>query len=42
MGSNIPGSKEIEYRTKNGITISYIFYDLKGKGRYPPEPDDIS
>jgi hypothetical protein len=27
--------KEIKYRTKDGALISYIFYDLKGKNRFP-------
>ena len=38
MGQNAPGSTQIQYKTKDGIPIKYIFYDLKGKTRYPSEP----
>lgn len=38
MGGNISGSTEFNYRTKTGIPITYIFYDLKGKNRFKGEP----
>jgi hypothetical protein len=40
MGNQVPGTKEIKYKTKDGIPISYIFYDLKGKNRFPTEPSN--
>lgn len=36
----VTGSTEIKYQTKSGIPIKYIFYDLKGKNRYPTESKD--
>lgn len=39
MGNNLPpGSEVLRYKTKTGIPIEYIFYDLKGKTRYPNTP----
>lgn len=35
MGQAVAGTREIKYKTKDGIPISYIFYDLKGKNRFP-------
>ena len=32
----ISGSTEFRYKTKTGIPIEYIYYDLKGSNRYPP------
>ena len=40
MGGNISGSTEFNYRTKTGIPITYIFYDLKGKNRFTGEPNN--
>ena len=40
MGQQVPGTKEIKYKTKDGIPIAYIFYDLKGKNRFPTEPSN--
>lgn len=40
MGNQAAGTKEIAYKTKNGVPISYIFYDLKGKNRFPTEPSN--
>lgn len=42
MGQHASGSKQIKYKTKDGIPISYIFYDLKGKNRFPTEPSNES
>jgi hypothetical protein len=30
----------LEYSTRDGYQISYIFLDLKGKGRFPETPGD--
>lgn len=30
----------IEYWTKSGHKISYLFWDLKGKNRFPEQPSD--
>ena len=38
MGNNVVGSTEFKYRLKTGENISFIYYDLKGKNRFPPEP----
>jgi hypothetical protein len=38
MGNNTVGSTKIHYMTKDKIEIDYIYYDLKGKNRFPPEP----
>ena len=35
MGNNIVGSFKIRYFTKDKIPIEYIYYDLKGKNRFP-------
>lgn len=40
MGSNIVGSTRITYYTKDKIPIEYIYYDLKGRNRFPPIPSD--
>ncbi len=40
MGSSIVGSTKIIYYTKDKIPIEYIYYDLKGKNRYPPVPSN--
>ena len=37
---NISGTTQISYKTKTDIPINYIFYDLKGKSRYPDEPNN--
>ena len=36
----VAGTREIKYKTKDGIPISYIFWDLKGKNRFPTEPNN--
>jgi hypothetical protein len=38
MGSTVDGATKIVYRTKDNIKIEYIYYDLKGKNRFPPLP----
>ncbi len=35
MGNNTLGSTKITYVTKDKIPVSYIYYDLKGKNRFP-------
>jgi hypothetical protein len=40
MGNNTIGSAKIAYNTKEKIPIEYIYYDLKGKNRFPPEPSE--
>jgi hypothetical protein len=35
MGNNVPGSTKIAYTTKEGVQIDYLYYDLKGKNRFP-------
>lgn len=34
------GSQPIVYTTRDNIPIEYIYYDLKGKNRFPPEPSE--
>lgn len=36
MGNS--NTSTIEYSTKDGIDISYLFWDLKGKNRFPECP----
>lgn len=38
MGSSVVGSTKISYYTKDKIPIEYIYYDLKGKNRFPNPP----
>lgn len=38
MGNSNQNS--IKYYTHDGYEISYIFLDLKGKGRFPETPGD--
>ena len=38
MGNSNQNS--FEYSTRDGYQISYIFLDLKGKGRFPNTPGD--
>jgi len=38
MGNNPIGETIIAYRTKDDIHVKYIYYDLKGKNRFPPVP----
>jgi hypothetical protein len=40
MGSNIVGSTKIAYQTKDKIPVEYIYYDLKGRGRFPSVPSN--
>lgn len=40
MGTQISGTTKFQYRTKNGLPIQYIFWDLKGKTRFPHEPSN--
>jgi hypothetical protein len=40
MGSNIVGSTKISYVTKDKIPVEYIYYDLKGKNRFPSCPSN--
>jgi hypothetical protein len=35
-------AKDIEYRTKDGSSISFNSMDLKGKERFPHPPSDAS
>ena len=38
MGNNTVGSTRITYNTRDKIPVDYIYYDLKGKNRFPPQP----
>ncbi len=38
MGNNTVGSTRINYQTREKIPVDYIYYDLKGKNRFPPQP----
>ena len=38
MGNKITGSTTFNYKTKSGRKVTFIFYDLKGKNRFPIEP----
>ncbi len=40
MGNHVVGSTKILYTTKDGVSIQYIYYDLKGKNRFPNVPSD--
>lgn len=40
MGNNSNGLTRIVYQTKDKIPIDYIYYDLKGKNRFPAIPSD--
>lgn len=40
MGSSVVGSTRISYYTKDKIPIEYIYYDLKGKNRFPNPPNN--
>lgn len=40
MGNNTPGHTHISYQTIDKIPIDYIFFDLKGKNRFPAVPSD--
>ena len=40
MGSVIVGSTKISYVTKDKVPVEYIYYDLKGKNRFPPCPSN--
>ena len=40
MGSNIVGSTKISYMTKDKVPVEYIYYDLKGKNRFPSCPSN--
>ena len=35
MGSSLVGSTKIYYTTKDNIPVEYIYYDLKGRNRFP-------
>lgn len=39
MGNN-QNNTVIEYWTKTGIKVSYLFWDLKGKNRFSEPPTD--
>jgi len=39
MGNKPTGSTIISYKIKGGKQVSFIFYDLKGKNRFPEEPE---
>ena len=39
MGNNTTGSTNFTYSLKTGEHVEFIYYDLKGKTRFPPEPD---
>lgn len=34
MGNSSP-NPSISYRTKDGLQINYVFWDMKGKERFP-------
>jgi hypothetical protein len=40
MGSNAVGSTKIKYVTKDKIPVEYLYYDLKGKNRFPLCPEN--
>jgi len=40
MGNNVTGSTKIAYFTKDGTPIDYMYYDLKGKNRFPNPPSN--
>ena len=40
MGNNTVGSTRINYQTRDKIPVDYIYYDLKGKNRFPPQPSN--
>lgn len=40
MGNNTIGSTKISYTTKDKLSVEYIYYDLKGKNRFPPIPSN--
>lgn len=41
MGNNVVGSTKITYQTKGKIPVEYIYYDLKGKNRFPELPANL-
>jgi hypothetical protein len=38
MGNNTIGSTRIAYTTRDRVPVDYIYYDLKGKNRFPTQP----
>lgn len=38
MGNSATGSTRITYSTRDHIPVDYIYYDLKGRNRFPPVP----
>ena len=37
---NISGTTPFHYTTNNGANIKFIFWDLKGRTRFPTEPSN--
>ena len=37
---NISGTTPFHYTTNSGANIKFIFWDLKGRTRFPPEPSN--